>query len=307
MNIKVGIPRALFYYYFKDIWINFFTELGIKVIVSPKTNKEIINLGIKYSTDEMCLSVKNYIGHVAYLKNKCDYILIPRIANYGPYNQTCTNFLALFDYLNNTLDLNILNYNIDLNNNETEKEGLINIAIKLGVPKKTALMAYKVSLIKNNKVKKALKIINHNKLSSNKLKILLISHSYNTYDEYIGIPIIKLLEKLNIEIIYSDQFNQELLNRESKKLSSNIYWKYSKEMLGSLILANNQINGVIFLSTFPCGLDSLANEYIMRKINIPYINIVLDDLDSISGIETRIESFIDILEQHKSKIYLNII
>ena len=31
----------------------------------------------------MCLSIKNYIGHVDYLKDKCDYILVPRIDNYG--------------------------------------------------------------------------------------------------------------------------------------------------------------------------------------------------------------------------------
>lgn len=122
MNIKLGIPRSLFYYYYQDIWINFFKELGIKLIVSPKTNKEIINLGIKYSTDEMCLSIKNYIGHVAYLKDKCDYVLIPRIDNYGYYNQTCTNFLSLFDYINNILDIDILNYNVDLNNKELEKK-----------------------------------------------------------------------------------------------------------------------------------------------------------------------------------------
>ena len=70
-------------------------------MLSPETNKEILDLGLKHSTDEMCLSLKNYIGHVAYLKDKCDYILIPRIDNYGIDNQTCTNFLAIYDIINN--------------------------------------------------------------------------------------------------------------------------------------------------------------------------------------------------------------
>ena len=64
MKLKIGIPRSLFYYYFSNIWVNFFDELGIDYIISPKTNKEILDLGMKYSTDEMCLSLKNYIGHV---------------------------------------------------------------------------------------------------------------------------------------------------------------------------------------------------------------------------------------------------
>ena len=294
--MKIGIPRGLFYYYYKDIWNVFFNELGIDVIVSPKTNKEIIDLGMKYSTDEMCLSIKNYIGHVAYLKDKCDYILIPRIDNYGDFNQTCTNFLSIYDYLNNILDINILNYNINLNNNESEKNGLINIAVKLGKLKKRASIAYEIARIKSNKILKKKRIINHNKLDSNKLKILLISHSYNTYDEFIGIPIIKILEKMNVEVIFSDQFDSKLSNNLVSNLTKNLYWKYSREMLGSIILASNKINGIIFLTTFPCGLDSLANELVMRKINIPYLNLVIDDLDSLSGIETRIESFIDILE-----------
>ena len=268
--MTIGIPRGLFYFYYKDIWL-------------------------KYSTDEMCLSLKNYIGHVTYLKDKCDYILIPRIDNYGNYNQTCTNFLAMYDYINNVLNINTLNYNI--NKKETERQGLIDIAIKLGISKKRASTSYEVALIKSNKIKKARRIINNNKLDSNKIKILFVSHSYNTYDEFIGIPIIKILENMNVEIIFSDQFDSNLSNDKVNILSKNLYWKYSREMLGSIILSKNKIDGIIFLTAFPCGLDSLANELVMRKINIPFLNLVIDDLDSLSGIETRIESFIDILNQ----------
>ena len=297
--MRIGIPRSLFYYYYKNIWINFFNELNIDIIISPKTNKEIIDLGMKYSTDEMCLSLKNYIGHVAYLKDKCDYILIPRVDNYGDYNQTCTNFLAIYDYVNNILGVNTLNYNIDLNNNETEMSGLINIARKLGISKKKALYAYRNALsINNTKLKEQ---INNSNLCSNNIKILLVGHSYNMHDEFIGIPIVKMLKNMNISIIYSDQFDSSLANNSSNKLSPNNYWKYSKEIIGSINLSKNNINGIIFLTTFPCGVDSLANELVMRNINIPFLNIIIDDLDSLSGIETRIESFIDILLQ-KSEI-----
>ena len=297
MNIKVGIPRGLFYYYYSTIWENFFEELGVKTIVSPKTNKEIMELGNKFANDEMCLSVKNYIGHVAYIKDKCDYILIPRINNYGTYNQTCTNFLAMYDLINNMFDINILNYNIDINSHESEKDGLISIAKKLGISKQRAIVAYNIARIKKNKLDKSNIITTNNKLNSNKLKILLVSHSYNTYDEYIGRPIIKLLKKMNVEIINSDHFDPILTNQASSKLSKNLYWKYSRENIGSIIISKSKIDGIVFLSTFPCGLDSLVNELVIRKINIPYLNIIVDDLDSLSGVETRIESFVDILEQ----------
>ena len=87
-KIKIGIPRSLYFYYYGNFWKLFLEKLGFEIVLSPKTNKEIMNLGLKYSYDEMCLSLKNYIGHVAYLKGKCDYILIPRIDNFGYDNQT---------------------------------------------------------------------------------------------------------------------------------------------------------------------------------------------------------------------------
>ena len=69
--MKLGIPRALFYYLNGDIVINCFKKLGIDIVVSPKTTKKIIEDGLYYAPDEMCLSMKNYLGHVAYLKDKC--------------------------------------------------------------------------------------------------------------------------------------------------------------------------------------------------------------------------------------------
>ena len=58
----------------------------------------------------------------------------------------------------------------------------------------------------------------------------------------------------------------------------------------------NKIDVIIFLTTFPCGLDSLVNELAMRKESFPYLNLIMDDSDAFAGMDTRIESFLDILE-----------
>ena len=51
------------------------------------------------------------------------------------------------------------------------------------------------------------------------------------------------------------------------------------------------------LSVFPCGPDSMVNDMIIRKFSgTPILNIVLDDQDGTAGLETRLESFIDILK-----------
>ena len=66
-KIKIGIPRAFLYYRYGVLWKNFFESLGCNVILSPETNKEILDLGVNNTIDECCLSYKIYIGHALYL------------------------------------------------------------------------------------------------------------------------------------------------------------------------------------------------------------------------------------------------
>ena len=56
------------------------------------------------------------------------------------------------------------------------------------------------------------------------------------------------------------------------------------------------MDGIILLSAFPCGPDSMVNELIARRVKrVPMLNLVLDSQSGTAGIETRLESFIDII------------
>lgn len=292
---RVGIPRSLFYYYYGNFWQDFFDSLNIPYVISPISNQDIVNRGVEASNDEMCLSLKNYLGHVDYLKDKCDYILVPRISNFKNSNQTCTNFWAAYDIVKNKFQTKLLHYNIDLDKGKTLKNGLYKIGKELGKTKHQIKKAYKyASIIEKKRIKKN-HIINLNKLKSDKTKILIVGHPYNLYDDMIGKDVIKYLIKNNIEVIYSDKFDSKVTNPLSRKLSKDLYFKYSKDNLGSIVYSEKNINGVIFISSFPCAPDSLANELAMRKIKIPYLNLVIDDSTSFTGLETRLESFLDML------------
>lgn len=296
-KIKVGLPRSIFYYYYGSLWQKILKQMNCEIIVSPITNKQIMELGAKYANDEMCVSMKNYIGHVAYLQDKCDYILVPRIDNYGIDNQTCTNFLAVYDIIHNLFPVKILNYNIDVANNQTEEKAMVELGTKLGYSKQFCKRVY--NEVREEVEKEKEKQIQQNmaKLKSNKIKILVVGHPYNLYDAYIGTPIIKYLEKQKVEIIYSDKFNSHMTNKISRSLSSELYFKYNKENIGAIALTQNIVDGIIFTTSFPCGPDSLANELVMRKLKIPYLNLIVDDMDANAGVETRLESFLDILER----------
>jgi len=298
---KIGIPRSLFYYQNRFMWQYFFEKIGCELVISDKTNKEIINLGNKYSNDEMCLSLKNYIGHVISLKDRCDYILIPRIDNYGLKDQTCTNFLAAYDIVNNIIEQKILNYNIDYRHRKTEIKAYFKIGKLLGKSNKNIKMAYEYAKIKSSKEKKKIYINSDNKLKSEKTKILLVGHDYNLEDEIIGRPIVDYLLKEKCEIIKCYELPEATTNSLSSKISTTLYWKQNRENVGSIQYCLDKIDGIILLSSFPCGPDSIVNELVLRRVKFPILNLVVDDLSSFSGFETRLESFLDIVK-NKGKI-----
>lgn len=299
--MTLGIPRSLFYYHDGEKWISFLKSLNVNYILSEDTNESIMSLGNKYATDEMCLSLKNYIGHVATLIGKCDVILVPRIDNYGRNDQTCTNFLLAYDLIRNLFPIHIITYNINLLNHETEEEAFVSLGNQLGYSREESIIAYHnaITNVTFQREKRILK--NIDKLEKDKIKVLLVSHPYNTYDSFIGKPILKILKNLNVEVIYSDLFHQDITNELSKKLSETLYFKYNKDLIGSIVLCESKVDGILFLSSFPCGVDSIVNELVMRRIKKPYLNLVIDEMDSQVGFETRIESFIDILERRGKK------
>ena len=85
-------------------------------------------------------------------------------------------------------------------------------------------------------------------------------------------------------------------------LSPTLYWTYSKELIGAINYYRYSVDGILFLSSFPCGPDSLVNELMLRKItDIPTTSILIDELTSNTGHETRLESFIDIIKERRDK------
>jgi len=299
----IGIPRALLYYKYRYLWETFFDELNIKTIVSSESSKKILQDGTLYSIDESCIPSKLYIGHVKSLIGKCDYILVPRIENFGKKEDVCTKFNALYDIAKNTFpDVKLLDYNIDVTHHASEINGFINMGKVLGKSYRKSLNAYMKGKLKQ-KIYNDSHTISQEKLleESDKLKILVVSHPYSTYDKLLGYPVIECIKKENGIPIYAD-LGHDKYKELYKNISNCLYWTYNKELIGTMEAYKEKVNGIIFLTAFPCGPDSLINELAIRKIkNIPVSNIILDELSSDTGLQTRIESFMDIIKWKGAK------
>jgi predicted nucleotide-binding protein (sugar kinase/HSP70/actin superfamily) len=298
--MKIGIPRAFLYYTYRHLWETFFTELGCEIVLSPETNKQILKDGISYAIDESCLSSKIYMGHVYSLIGECDYILIPRIANFGDKEIVCSKFQAIYDVVSNTFKeekIKILDYNIDVKKKKTEFQAFMQMGKDLKKKKFDVLRAYFMAK-QAEKTYDQIELKKQEELLKNKekLKILLVSHSYNIYDKLIGEPILNYLEELDCIPIIANVLPRAEAKVKAKQASPTLPWTYNKELYGAIELYKDKVDGIILMTSFPCGPDSLVNEVIIRRTkDKPIINLILDGQEGTAGVETRLESFIDII------------
>ena len=89
----------MFYYYYYPLWREFFQNVGMEVMLSPETNKAILDNGIKATLSEACLPVKVFFGHVIALADQVDYLFVPRITRVEPKAYICPKFMGLPDML----------------------------------------------------------------------------------------------------------------------------------------------------------------------------------------------------------------
>ena len=296
--MKIGLPKALLYYYYAPLWKAFFNELHVDIIESNETTTKTLNLGKEKSIDESCLALKIYLGHIEELKENCDYILVPRIFSLTKSEQVCTNFNALYDIVRNTFkDIKILNYNIDVKRHHTEKNAFLKMGKELGFSIIESLNAYnKAKRIEDNYYKNEEKKAKE-ELRSNKTKILLLGHPYILKDNLIGKTITNYLEKNNISIIYSYQIPKDLIEFNCNKISEKIHFTMNKELIASFNYFKDKVDGTIILTAFPCGPDSLSNEMIIRKRKKhPTLLLTFEDLTNNTAVITRLESFLDMLK-----------
>lgn len=123
------------------------------------------------------------------------------------------------------------------------------------------------------------------------MKILIVAHPYVVYDEYLCGNIIRYFKDEDIDILYSDRLNRKIAISYAEDFSNTLYFLYSKENDDSSFYYKDCVDGIVFLSSFPCASDSLVNELAIRKLkDVPVINIIIDDSTATSGLMTRLES-----------------
>ncbi|MCL2062441.1 MAG: acyl-CoA dehydratase activase-related protein [Firmicutes bacterium] len=299
--MKIGLPRALLYYRYQHLWTDFFCRLGHEVVVSPETNPQILAQGIWYSVDESCLPGKIFLGHVQYLIGKCDYILIPRIDNFGINEKVCVKLNALCDVVRNTFPFApVLDYNIDAEKGKSEVRAFIQLGKTLAHSAHQSVCAYRGAADFARHVQQKEYAAQLKKLASSAPKILLIGHSYVLSDRCAGAAVARGLERLGACVLKADKLSSTLTAQTAAFNAPNLYWTFNKELFGAAAAYKPHLDGMVYVTAFPCGVDALAHEFALRRLKgVPSCHIVVDEAQGDTGLSTRLESFMDILHARR--------
>lgn len=313
---KIGIPRGMLYYENYPFWKDYFEGIGCEVVLSDKTNKSIMDSGILNSVDEVCLPVKIFHGHVNYLKDRVDYIFIPKVISLQKREYCCPKILGLSDMIKNSVDdlPEIIDVIFDLNKIKGLKKGYMDVGRHLGISNEINIKAFRRAYNRIDEHKKWLKleVLPKDRLSStDNRNILVLGHTYNLFDEFINMNILNKLVERQINIYTAEDIDDDQIQKFSDFTNKRMFWTHGRRIIGAAnySIINKKVDGIIYLSSFGCGLDSVLI-YLVNKLayqyKLPFMSLTLDEQTGEVGMNTRLEAFLDMMSwRDKDKNYIS--
>jgi predicted nucleotide-binding protein (sugar kinase/HSP70/actin superfamily) len=308
-TVTVGIPEGLMFFEQKTLWKNFFERLGCRAVCSGRTTRNILNSGINLCCNETCLPVKAFAGHAASLCDKTDYIFIPRCASVCPHEKSCPKFCGLPDEMRISLKgrANIISADIDYNRDpQKTRKSLASLSGRLGIPCKAA------ELVFNGCVKPGLTAdISPNASGSMRLGVPVIAvlgHPYIIFDSLLSMGLIDKLRDAGYCVLTPYDVRRSVRRKYAGRFLSTSFFETGLDIVGGTkaLYGLPQLAGMIYISPFSCGVDSVVMELTERIImrgprHIPFLKLTVDEHSGEAGFNTRIEAFLDMISGARRK------
>ena len=304
----IGMQRALYTHQIALFWASFFDHIGLRLVLTPKTNDRISKLGIESMTTETCYPVKVSHGHVIDLLGKTRYLFLPNIIDLPPQDEDKNNFFCPMvqgnQYMLKTAlglkDDEIINPTVHLKYlpDMLGVELYEQIGKTLGVSLRKVMEALDAAYssqrsFEHQMHQKGAEIIAS--LETNEPVVIVTGRPYNLYDQKLNLRLGQNLAKIGMKALPMD-----FLDISDIDLSDfpNMYWAYGAVMLktAKLIKATDNFFG-LHLTNFSCGPDSF-NEHFYKYImgDKPYLILELDEHTAVAGVMTRLEAYKNVIQ-----------
>ncbi|MBE5805590.1 MAG: 2-hydroxyglutaryl-CoA dehydratase [Clostridiales bacterium] len=308
----IGIPRVLNMYEDYPFWFTFLTNLGFRVILSEKSNRQTYEKGIESMPSEsVCFPAKLSHGHIiSLIESGITTIFYPCV----PYsrkefkdsnnNYNCPIVTSYPEVLkNNVEELKINNINFinpflpfqaknlvktilslpEFSKYNFTKQELLDAAIKA----EEEYQNYKRDI--QTKGEETLKYLKEKNLTG----IVLAGRPYHM-DPEVNHGIDTLITSLGLSVLTEDSVCH--LTTERKPLRAVDQWTYHSRLYNAADYVGKTDNlELIQLNSFGCGVDAVTTdqvEEILTSYGKMYTLIKIDEINNLGAIRIRIRSLI---------------
>ena len=319
----VGIPRVLNMYENYPFWAVFFKELGYRTVLSPKSTRQIYELGIESIPSESeCYPAKLAHGHIEWLiRQGLTYIFYPCV----PYerNETpeagnhynCPMVTSYAENIKNNVEsltdhkVHFRNPFMAFTNEEILTKRLVEEFTKdQSIPEKEIRAAahkawQELIASRQDMEKKGEEVIAWLKETCHH-GIVLAGRPYHVDPEINhGIP--ELITSYGFAVLTEDSVSH--LGRVDRPLIVTDQWMYHSRLYEAASYVKTQPNlDLIQLNSFGCGLDAVTtdqvNDILTRSGKI-YTLLKIDEVNNLGAARIRVRSLIAAIRVREMRHY----
>lgn len=317
----VGIPRVLNMYENYPFWHTFFSQLGFRVVLSPRSSKAIYEKGIEsIPSESVCYPAKLVHGHIeALIEKGIKYIFYPSLAyerkefDNANNHYNCPVVTSYPEVIRNNVDnledgsIIYRNPFMDLSNPKTLFNNLKDELKAFNVSDKELLRAINEAFDElakcrqdiQNEGETVLKYLKENKMNG----IVLSGRPYHV-DPEINHGLADLITAEGMAVLTEDSICH--LDKDLGELRVVDQWTYHSRLYRAASFVATQPNlELIQLTSFGCGLDAVTSDQvadILKARHKIYTLIKIDEGSNLGAIRIRIRSLKATIEkQAKNK------
>jgi len=309
----IGFPRVLLAFYdLYPFWKAFFGELGIHLVLSDPTHRDIIHHAVEEVAAETCFPVKVAHGHVLNLLHKgVRYMFLPSIIDLPGWDPrmertyTCPYVQTIPYLIQSSLELKergieVLAPSLYLRQGrESLRSSLCRMQRDLDCSQaeldralEAAYSCWEGFLSRNRQ--RGEEVLGS--LGGGEIALVVLSRSYNGHDRLINLDLPSKLRDLGVLALPMD-FLPAGNYRPSREYPQ-MYWYYGQRILAAAdLIARDPRLFAVHITNFACGPDSFISHFFKEKMGgKPFLQLEIDEHSADAGIITRCEAFLDSIQ-----------
>ena len=320
----VGVPRVLGMYENYPFWFTFLTELGYSVLLSPKSSRDIYDMGIETMPSEsVCYPAKLSHGHIEWLlKQGAKFIFYPSLTyemdngGKGDNHYNCPVVATYSEVIKNSVpalrdhDVKFMNPFLPIYDKKAMTRRIVEEFSPLGISGEELGAALAKAYAEDARFKadvhkegeRILKLLE----TEGKKGIVLAGRPYHVDPEVNhGIP--EMINGYGYAVLTEDSIAH--LGELPRPIRVVDQWMYHNRLYNAAAFVSTRKDlELVQLNSFGCGLDAVTTDEvqeILQGSGRMYTLLKIDEVNNLGAARIRLRSLISVMEERERTGYVS--